>query len=70
MIKVSLIKKIRERAVDIVEYQNQKNHGRKWGTLLVDNVDAPGEELQRLIMEHDRESVYAAPYAEGFAGFS
>lgn len=66
MIKVSLIKKIRERAVDIVEYQNQKNHGRKWGTLLVDNVDAPGEELQRLIMEHDREIGYMLPpYAEG-----
>ena len=66
MIKVSLIKKIRERAADIVEYQKQKNHGRKWGALLVEKVDAPGEELQTFIMEHDREVGYMLPsYAEG-----
>ena len=34
------------------------------GALLVDNVDAPGEELQRLIMEHDREIGYMLPLTQ------
>ena len=65
MIKIALIKKIREIAVHMVELQKQKNEGSKWGALLLENIDAPKEELQQLIMEHDRINGYmSSSYAE------
>lgn len=66
MIKVALIKRIRELAVHIVELQNQKNQGRKWGALLLENIDGSKDKLHRLIMEHDKENGYmSTSYAEG-----
>ena len=65
MVKIALIKRIREIAIHMVELQKQKNEGSKWGALLLENIDAPKEELQRLIMEHDRINGYMSPsYAE------
>lgn len=61
MLKVILIKRIKGIATDIVKLQEQKNHGSKWGMLLLQNIDAPREVLQSLIMEHDRENVYISP---------
>ncbi|MFY9176826.1 MAG: glucoamylase family protein [Caldicoprobacterales bacterium] len=65
MIKIALIKKIREIAVHIVELQKQKNEGNKWGSLLLENIDAPKEKLHQLIMEHDKINSYmSSSYAE------
>ncbi|HZJ82927.1 MAG TPA: glucoamylase family protein, partial [Clostridia bacterium] len=66
MLKIALIKKIKEIAVHTVKLQREKDVGEKWAIKLLNYVDKESNQLQELIIEHDTTNRMLSPsYIEG-----
>ncbi|NLX69821.1 MAG: glycosyl transferase [Clostridiales bacterium] len=65
MIRIALIKKIREIAEHIVESQNHKKEAEIWSERLLDILEDSDQDIQQLIREHDSAVDIMVPaYAE------
>jgi len=65
MLKIALIKKVRDIAVHIVETQQQRNEADRWAQILLNALSESTEELQKRISEHDdKVGKMTPPYAE------